>query len=213
VLGRLGPRPGTIVNLDGTFVLYGTGTDDPRLGLGYLLLRAMDVQVKVFAGGFQSWAEGGDRPVVRIISTADLKRSLKARERKEASDPVIFDLREEWDFREGHLPGAESLPSHEFAEQIEKRIARERPPVDRLRTPFIFYCYGRECIRSRECAAIAARHGFLSLYWYREDVDHWRHEGGTVVSLEESDKSKTTAQIYNSLESVRPRPAAKRKVH
>ncbi len=211
VLGRLGPRPGTFLNLDSTVVLYGTTTNDPSLGLGYLLLRAMDVQVKIFAGGFQNWAEGGDRPIVRIISTAELRSSLKAGDRKEAGAPIIFDLREEWDFREGHLPGAESLPSHEFAEQIEKRIARERQPVDRLQTPLIFYCYGRECIRSRECSTLAARHGVLRLFWYREDIDYWKQEGGIIEGIEESDKSKATAQIYNSLESLRSSSSHKKK--
>lgn len=200
LLVRLGPRPETFVNPDATFVLYGTGTDDPRPGLGYLLLRAMDMDVKVFAGGFQNWAEDKSSPIVRILSTAELKQSLRATGRRAASDPVVFDLREEWDFRDSHLPGAESLPSHKFAEQFATRISQALQPVDPSQTPLIFYCYGEDCIRSRECAKIAARHGFQNLVWYREGMEGWSREGGIVEGTGDAARSRVAADLYKSLE-------------
>ncbi len=199
ILHRLGPRPGTTVRLDSTFVLVGSAEDDPNPALAYLLLRAMDVDAKVLAGGYRSWTEGEGSPVVRIVSTEELRRSLESPAREEIASPVVFDLREDWDYREGHLPGAESLPSREFAAQIEERIGKLGRPVDRARTPLVFYCYGRECIRSYDCSAIAARHGFLNLLWYREDVVGWEREGGAVVGPDDAEKSRATAALYKAL--------------
>lgn len=199
-LGRLGPRPQSFVNLDGTFVLYGTGADDPRFGMAYLLLRALDVNVKVFAAGYQGWVEDMTSPVVRIRSTKEIMEILAIAGRRGKAAPIIFDLREDWDFRAGHLPGAESLPSREFAAQLEARVVEQGRSIDRSQTPLILYCYGLDCIRSRDCAVIAARHGFVNLLWYREGMDGWVRKGNETAS--ESDKSRITAEIYEALARV-----------
>lgn len=177
-LGRLGPRPDTVVDLDATFVLYGKGEDDPGLGLGYLLLRLAGVDVRIFPGGWEEWARSPESPVVRIVSTPELEALLA---REPAGPLLFFDLREEWDFRSGHIAGAYPLPSRRFAESLEPLVAERWPGIDRAQVPVVFYCYGRECIRSRECSTIAAKSGFRKLFWYREGMVAWQKEGRDVI--------------------------------
>ena len=75
--------------------------------------------------------------------------------------------------------------------------------MNRSQTPLVLYCYGRDCIRSRECATIAARHGFLNLLWYREGMDGWEREARQGDTRTDIAKSRATAEIYNALEGFR----------
>lgn len=180
--GTLGPRPGDPVSLDSTFVLYGEDTGDSRPGLGQRLLASAGLDARVFPGGWREWTEGGSRPTVRILSAQDLAALLKredprlAREHR-ASGLILLDLREGRDFAIGHLPGAASLPFALFAETFEKRVAEGWPGADRSRLPLVLYCYGPECIRSREAGAQAARLGFRDVIWFRGGVREWLAAG------------------------------------
>lgn len=180
-LGTLGPRPGDPVSLDSTFVLYADDASDPRLSLGQRLLASAGLDARVFPGGWREWT-GGSRPTVRIISAADLAALLKredpglSRDRP-ASSLILLDLRGTRDFAIGHLPGASSLPFALFAEIFEKRVAEGWPGADRSRLPVVLYCYGPECIRSREAGAQAARLGFRDVLWFRGGVREWLSAG------------------------------------
>ena len=181
-LGTLGPRPNDPVSLDSTFVLYGDGASDPRLSLGQRLLASAGLDVRVFPGGWREWTAGGTRPTVRIVSAQDVAALLKREDSKLASDRpasglILLDLREARDFSIGHLPGASSLPFALFAETFEKRAAEGWPGADRSRLPLVLYCYGPECIRSREAGSQAARLGFRNVLWFRGGVREWRVAG------------------------------------
>lgn len=181
-LGTLGPRPNDPVSLDSTFVLYGDGASDPRLSLGQRLLAQAGLDVRVFPGGWQEWTAAGTRPTVRIVSAKDLAALLKREDpglaaTRPARGLVLLDLREARDFAIGHLPGASSLPFALFAETFEKRVAEGWPGADRSRLPLVLYCYGPECIRSREAASQAARLGFRDLLWFRGGVREWLAAG------------------------------------
>jgi len=192
VFSRLGPRPTTYVDMSSTFVLYGNGPDDPRPGLGYLLLRAMDVRVAVYPGGWPDWrrtAPGAEPlPVVRIVDALDLAGTIEASNPDLSADRatpglVLFDVRAAPDHRVGHLPGAVSLPAQFCSERVSKEVPAPSNG-DRFSVPVAFYCYGRSCVRSRNCSTEAARAGFRNVLWFRGGVPEWQAAGLPLLRSE-----------------------------
>jgi thiosulfate/3-mercaptopyruvate sulfurtransferase len=181
-LATFGPRPGDPVRLESTFVLYAGDADDPRLGLGYLLLTLAGLDARVFPGGWKEWKAGASRPVVRVISAAELAGRLRRggpglsldHPRR---DLILIDLREASDFAIGHLPGALSLPFIHFPADFEKTVAAGWHGADPALTPLVLYCYGIDCVRSRKAGALAAHKGFRDLLWFRGGVAEWRNAG------------------------------------
>lgn len=182
-LGTLGPRPGDPVRLESTFVLYAEDAHDPRLGLGYLLLTLAGLDVRVFPGGWREWTAGGTRPTVRVISAAELASRLKEENPHLTQDLpprglILLDLREARDFAIGHLPGAHGLPFDRMPEEgFAKRMEEGWSGADRATIPLVLYCYGPDCIRSRDAGARAARLGFRNVFWFRGGVREWRDAG------------------------------------
>lgn len=176
---KLGPREGDQVNSNATFILYGHDPADSRLGLAYLLLRLMDVDTRVYLGGWTDWANSADSPVVRILPTEKLEGMLRP-ENPNLSDQVsyetlvLLDLRGNLDFNRRHLPGSLSLPIHLFRDSLSTLGDEHWRDEDRGKLPLVLYCYGPDCIRSRNGASMAARQGFHNLLWYRDGVEGWR---------------------------------------
>jgi rhodanese-related sulfurtransferase len=56
-------------------------------------------------------------------------------------------------------------------------VARHWPGARKTETPFIVYCYGVGCTRSRTCSTLAARAGWRDLWWFRDGMDGWRGAG------------------------------------
>ncbi len=181
-LSAIGPRRSDPVRLDSTFIVYGEGARDPRLGLAYLLLTLAGLDARVFPGGWQEWTAGGMRPMVRVISAGDLAALLKREDPGLRQDHpqrgmIVFDLREPRDFAIGHLPGSLALPFRGLAGALEQRIAEGWPGADRATIPLVFYCYGIDCVRSRKAGAYAARLGFHQVLWFRGGIPEWRDAG------------------------------------
>jgi thiosulfate/3-mercaptopyruvate sulfurtransferase len=184
-LAGLGTRPFAQTDLGAEFVLYGEGPDDPRPGLGYLLLRRLGARARVLAGGFAGWAAGGG-PVVRVVGAAEVRALLETENPGLAEDRppeslVLIDLREDWDFARGHLPGAANVPFFDLAERFEPALAAHWGEVRRSEVPLVFYCYGRDCIRSPEACPAAAQAGFRKLLWFRDAIDGWSAAGYPLV--------------------------------
>ena len=187
LLSRVGPRAHTNVNLDATFAVY----DDGRSGAGargYLLLRLAGIpEVRYFPGGWSRWSQDPSLPVVSIVTTEEVRDLLVSAESPAtpgAPRPglVILDVRPFRDFEAGHLPGAVSLPSHQFRDSLTTILERHWPDCDPAQTPLMVYCYGPECIRSRICSTILAGRDFFTLYWYRGGIRRWREAGEAVIS-------------------------------
>ncbi|HYX22941.1 MAG TPA: rhodanese-like domain-containing protein, partial [Thermoanaerobaculia bacterium] len=185
-LQGLGPRAVTKVDPKAEFVLYGEGPEDPRPGLGYLLLRRAGIPVRVFPGGFQAWSRDPADPVVRIVGAPEVDRLLEAENPglkgdEVARSVVLLDLREAWDFKHEHIPGAYNFPAYTEGTSIGTVVAARWPQAKAARTPVVLYCYGRPCIRSRDAAAKLAREGFTNLLWLREGIEAWREAGLPVA--------------------------------
>ncbi|MEM1204269.1 MAG: rhodanese-like domain-containing protein [Acidobacteriota bacterium] len=177
---ELGPREGTYLTPGTEIVLYGEGPETDQLGLAYLLLRHMGIDVRVFAGGWDEWTADPDRPVVRVASAAEVAEALGELVHREvgATAPMPFyDLREVRDHGRGYLPGSEVLPWPDFPSGLEASLEQTWSGIDRRMTPIVLYCYGRDCIRSWEASVVAARSGFLDIRWLREGVEGWDAAG------------------------------------
>lgn len=169
---RLGPRAGEILPRQAEIVLYGKDDGDPAVPLAYLLLRVMGYEPRVLAGSFAGWRREG-RPVVRIVEAAEARSVLAGRE------ALALDLRESIDFGQGHLPGAVLLTLPQRS-RLTATVLAARPGFDRDADPLVLYCYGRDCIRSWETSALAARDGFAHILWFREGMTAWQEAGYPV---------------------------------
>lgn len=84
---------------------------------------------------------------MEAMSFADL------RQRMADGDFVLLDVRDEAEYRQGHLPDAVHIPM----ERLEASLSQL--PTDR---EIIAYCRGRYCILSGEAVALLRRNGFRS---------------------------------------------------
>jgi thiosulfate/3-mercaptopyruvate sulfurtransferase len=177
-LAAVGPRAGDPVPLGSTFVLSGEGPRDPRPDLGLLLLTLAGLEARVFPGGWQEWTAVA-HPIVRVVAAAEVAALLRRESPGLAADRrprgvILIDLREPRDFAIGHLPGALNLPILRFPADFEPLVAADWPQADRTTFPLLLYCYGVDCVRSRQAGAEAARRGFRNVLWFRGGVQEWR---------------------------------------
>jgi thiosulfate/3-mercaptopyruvate sulfurtransferase len=180
IFSRLGPRPSTFVNMDAEFIIYGHDNFECFDADGYMLLRTIGIEsVRFYPGGWEQWVSDEEVPVVRIITAEELMERLSAGESNLSSneprkDMILLDVRGGMDYKRGHIPGAVNLPSHVFADSIDAYIEKYWPDADRKTIPFMSYCYGEGCIRSRNTSTMAAQRGFLVAEWFRGGIDDWR---------------------------------------
>jgi thiosulfate/3-mercaptopyruvate sulfurtransferase len=176
-LSKIGPRPASPVNLDAEFIVTDDGAS--REGaLGFVLLRIAGFErVRYFPGGWREWSADPSLPVVRILTAPETREALAIPGKSAA---IVFDLRHDGEFNAGHIPGSFLLSSHEFGDSLEAHLSRHRPGVDRRSAMLIGYCYGSDCIRSRNCTTLAAQHGFLRLGWFRGGMPEWKSAGYPV---------------------------------
>ena len=177
-----GPRKNEYVGLDNEFVVCGDAPPGTPIH-PYLAARVAAIaRVRCYPGGFSDWRAHPEAPVVRIVGAAELRpriaQSLWGRmRRRPPRNLILLDLRERGDYESGHLPGAVLLPPYEFEQRLDSVVAARWPGADRARTPFVVYCYGPDCTRSRNCTTMAARAGWRDLWWFKDGVQGWRGAG------------------------------------
>jgi rhodanese-related sulfurtransferase len=122
---------------------------------------------------FKALAEPG--PLAGAVSfseaDADIVRQLSA-------DPgtVLIDARVPELFKQGHIPGAISLPMSRFDELIGERRAQLQ--AARL---LVVYCSGPNCQDSYELALKLWGKGFKDLLLYRGGIEDWLEKGNVVA--------------------------------
>jgi thiosulfate/3-mercaptopyruvate sulfurtransferase len=188
VFENWGPRRYDFVDLSDEIVVCGDAGPGEVGVHPYLAARLAGIErVRCYREGFDGWRSHPDVPVVRIVEAAEVKSRLGMSWWKQLlkippKDLILLDVRSVRDYDVGHIPGAVGASSFTFAEDIEAVITEYWPEVNRATIPIIFYCYGPDCIRSRHCASVAARHGFRNLLWFREGVAGWYQVDGELVS-------------------------------
>jgi rhodanese-related sulfurtransferase len=100
-----------------------------------------------------------DRDNLEAIDAAEL------RERMDAGEVVLLDVRPRVEFDAGHIPGARSLP----IEELERRV--DELPDDR---EIVAYCRGRYCVFSDEAVRLLRSRGFRARRFETGAVD-WDH--------------------------------------
>jgi len=171
----LGPRAATTVDLASRFVVMDDGASGSG-ALAYLALRVAAVaDVAWFPGGVAEWRALGE-PVVRIASAEEVAALLDG-----SRGPVVLaDVRGRPDWTAGHLPGARPVSPVRLADSLATVVDREWPDIERSQAAFIAYCYGEECVRSRNCTTVASRLGFREVLWFRGGMAEWKARDGAV---------------------------------
>jgi 3-mercaptopyruvate sulfurtransferase SseA len=184
ILASIGPRPREFIDLEDEIVVVGHPAAGARAH-PFLALRVAGVErVRMAEVTMKEWRSAG-RPVTRIVHAAEAVRLVGDAHRGRVRDKpvpglILFDLRHEPDFASSHLPGAILLPPDRFATQLDSVVAARWPGVDKATIPFAVYCYGPDCIRSRNATTTAARHGFRNLLWLRDGPQAFRSAGGVL---------------------------------
>ena len=99
-----------------------------------------------------------------------------------AAGAVYVDVRNDAEFKAGHLRGAQLGPYVErSAKDTEFDASQdgfeiERLPVDRD-AALIFACNGPECWKSYKASHAALRAGYRKVYWFRGGLPEWRAAG------------------------------------
>lgn len=184
-LRQAGPRPATPVSLESEIIVYDDGSGR-EAALGYLVARAAGVErVRCFPDGWARWSADPLLPVVRIVDVDTIEARVTAAERRAAPERspgyILFDMRTTNDYKSGHIPGAVLLAAHQFVDSLDVVVERRWPGLDRSRVTVTTYCYGPDCIRSRNGCTWAARQGFLHLEWFHGGIAEWESANNALV--------------------------------
>ena len=101
------------------------------------------------------------RQQVPEVSTDDVRAKL-------AQQPLLLDVREKEEYRQGYLPGAVSLPRGFLEMQIEDKVADKT-------TPIIAYCAGGT--RSLLAGRILKELGYTNVVSMRGGFQAWKNQG------------------------------------
>ncbi len=100
-------------------------------------------------------------------------RRIKARELRDMSDPVIVDVRWDYEWDEGHVPGAIHLTPDEIAASGASALVDVGQPV-------AVHCAGD--YRSAIGVSLLERAGVTDLIHVADGFGGWRDAGGAVTS-------------------------------
>lgn len=106
-------------------------------------------------------SDGGERAMYREISPKEAKTIMDSDE-----EYVILDVREQYEFDEGHIPGALLIPYTEIESKAEEML----PEKDKL---ILVYC--RSGRRSKIASESLANLGYTNVYEFGGIID-WPYE-------------------------------------
>lgn len=92
----------------------------------------------------------------------------------------FIDVRGTDDYKTAHIPGAYHLSiKNDFTEQRLREIVEKDQPV-------VIYCNGVSCMGSSVATHQAVAWGWSNVFYYREGITEWKHQGYSVQSLDPS---------------------------
>ncbi len=164
---HLSNRIGMVLAAEQPIVLL---LDDPAeyRNIFFMLARVgYDHVFGYLAESLEAWEARGLPTASGDIQDID-PRELEAR-LHEDSRWVVLDVRELWEFRNGHVPGAKHVPLGE----LQARIGELDP-----NQPIAVIC--ETGARSQTGAALLAQKGFKTIYNVREGTSGWRRRGFSI---------------------------------
>lgn len=123
-------------------------------------------------------------PGARIVSSAEVQDLI-------AKGVPVFDVRDEEEYRKGHIPGARLVPYKEgSAKEVgfdpgDDDFALSRLPRDK-NAPLVMYCDGTICWKSYKSATVAVAAGWKNIYWFRGGFPEWKEAGLPIEGKKEN---------------------------
>lgn len=120
----------------------------------------------------------------KVLPGATVIDAAQAKTMMEKGVP-LFDVRVAYEYQEGHIKGAVSVP---YKENSAKEVGFDpsldsfdlsRLPKDK-QAPIIFACNGPECWKSYKSARVAVKNGYRKVYWFRGGYPAWKASGYPV---------------------------------
>ena len=175
--GQFGTRSAWIIPMGKPVVLVLESNSDLQAAVSALVATGQEGVEGYLLGGMQSW-DGSGRPLeaVRQMPLAELREKLDAGDRSF----TLLDVREESEWKEGHIPGALHIPFHQLARHLDELPSHK---------PVVTLCGGGT--RSSIAASILQAEGFDPLN-VPEGMDAWtgEREAGEAGSQESGARSR-----------------------
>ena len=108
------------------------------------------------------------------------------------NDPevLVIDTRDEPDFRKQHIPGAVSLPYHEF----NQRYPHFAESVSEAR-PLLLYCYGTGCGLAARVGKRLITRGYTDVTILRGGIEAWKAGNLPLETPEERNENQAWTNI------------------
>lgn len=164
---RLGNRIGFMFSSERPVILLLDELSQYREIVNNLLRVGYDNILGYLAESLETWEElglplaSGD---IQDIEPLELHRLLQTV--SDGESPLVLDVREPWEFRRGHVPGARLIPLGQLAERIGE-LEPERPVA-------VICATGN---RSQSAAALLGQKGFQKVFNVLGGTSAWKQDG------------------------------------
>ncbi|MBX3084240.1 MAG: MBL fold metallo-hydrolase [Anaerolineae bacterium] len=161
---QLSNRVGFVLPPDVPIILLLANAEDYRRVVYSLARVGYDAVIGYLADSLQTWE------AMRLPTASGDIRDINAMQLQELLDhdqkPLVIDVRETWEYKQGHVPGARLISLGEFA-----RRADELDPLQ----PVVVICASGS--RSQSAAALLGKKGFETVYNVVGGTLGWMQQG------------------------------------
>lgn len=149
-----------------------------RLGIAGVLLTALGISAPVFAEMSVSWPESVNQHVMQVrktVKTTDMDGYLAAV--KSPNGALLLDVREEDEFKAGHVPGTVNIPRGLLEFRIWKQLGFPSP-VDTGRKIFV-QCQtgGRATLATKQLQDV----GFTNVVAVVMNFEEWQNNNNPLL--------------------------------
>jgi len=149
-----------------------------RLGTAGVLLTALGISAPVFAEMSVSWPESVNQHVMQVrktVKTTDMDGYLAAV--KSPNGALLLDVREEDEFKAGHVPGTVNIPRGLLEFRIWKQLGFPSP-VDTGRKIFV-QCQtgGRATLATKQLQDV----GFTNVVAVVMNFEEWQNNNNPLL--------------------------------
>jgi len=149
-----------------------------RLGIAGILLTTLGISAPVFAQMSVSWPDSVNQHVMQVrktVKTTDMDGYLAAV--KSPNGALLLDVREEDEFKAGHVPGTVNIPRGLLEFRIWKQLGFPSP-VDTGRKIFV-QCQtgGRATLATKQLQDV----GFTNVVAVVMNFDDWQKNNNPLV--------------------------------
>jgi hydroxyacylglutathione hydrolase len=163
---QLSNRVGFVLPADAQIVLLLSDESQYRQVVLSLARVGFEKVIGYLADGIQGWAAAG-RPTaggdIQDVSPRELYQLLQD---GNGSRPAVVDVREPWEYAQGHVAGARLIPLGELAKRVQE--------LDQAR-PVATICASGS--RSQIAASLLAQRGFAKVYNVQNGMYGWQRAG------------------------------------